>query len=396
MKKVISILIITILLSFNVCSFAATKSELNDIKNKKNQAEEQLDDVQEELSATMKEVQKLSEAISENEEKLKEINTKLDNLEKEINTAKSDLNQAEANYAKQKDTLEERVIAQYKVGKTTYLDVLLNSTSLSNFISNYYLVGKIAKYDNELLNEIEQERIRIEEVKKQLEEKEAEFKVEKAEQEKTNVLLKNNKSLKTSYVNKLNADEKALQDKIDEYQRDMDAIEEEIRKAAANSSSSSSSGGGKVYTGGQLIWPCPNYSRISSYFGNRESPGGGVGSRNHKGMDLAAPHGVSILAAAGGKVIKVSNTCTHDYRKTASTKCSCGGGYGNYLMVDHQNGMVTIYAHCATINVSTGQTVSAGQQIATVGCTGYSTGNHLHFGTLVNGTYVNPEPYLGM
>ena len=399
MKKIISILLVSILLSINICSFAATKSELNqqknNIQNQKNEAEKDLDDVQAQLSQTMKEVQKLSESIAESEDKLKEINTKLKSLEQEINTAKAELNQAEANYAKQKDTLEERVIAQYKAGKTTYLDVLLNSTSFSNFISNYYLVGKIAKYDNELLNDIEEEKIKIEETKKQLEEKEAEFKVEKAEQEKTNVLLKNNKALKTSYVNKLSADEKALQDKIDEYQRDMDAIEEEIRKAASNSSSSSS-GGGKVYTGGQLTWPCPNYSRISSYFGYRESPGGGVGSRNHKGMDLAAPHGVSILSAAAGKVIKVSNTCTHDYRKTAATKCSCGGGYGNYLMVDHENGLVTIYAHCATINVSVGQRVSAGQQIATVGCTGYSTGNHLHFGTLLNGTYVNPEPYLGM
>lgn len=399
MKKVVSILIIAVLLSVNVCSFAATKSELNaqkkDVQNKKNEAQDELDDVQAQLSQTMKEVQKLSESISESEDKLEQINNKLKNLQQEIDTAKTQLNQAEANYAKQKDTLEERVIAQYKAGKTTYLDVLLSSSSLSNFISNYYLVGKIAEYDNELLNEIEAEKIKIEETKKQLEEKESEFKVEKAEQEKTNVLLKNNKALKTSYVNKLSADEKSLQDKIDEYQRDMDQIEADIRKLAENSSSSST-GGGKVYTGGQLIWPCPNYSRISSYFGNRESPGGGVGSRNHKGMDLAAPHGVSILAAAGGKVIKVSNTCTHDYRKTASTKCSCGGGYGNYLMVDHENGMVTIYAHCATINVSNGQRVSAGQQIATVGCTGYSTGNHLHFGTLLNGTYVNPEPYLGM
>ena len=399
MKKIISILIIVILLSINICSFAVTKSELqnqqDNIQNKKDEAEEQLDGVQAELSQTMQEVQKLSESIAENEDKLVEINNKLADLEKEIDTAKAELQEAEANYAKQKDTLEERVLAQYKVGKTTYLDVLLNSSSLSNFISNYYLVKKIAKYDDELLNEIEQERIKIEETKKQLETKESEFKVEKANQEKTNVLLKNNKALKTSYVNKLNSDEKALQQKIDDYQKEMDQIEAEIKKIAS-SANNNTNGGGPIYTGGSLTWPCPGYSRISSYFGNRESPGGGVGSRNHKGIDMAAPHGVSILSAESGTVIKVSNTCSHDYPKTVATKCSCGGGYGNYVMINHGNGMVTIYAHMASISVSTGQTVSAGQQIGTVGSTGYSTGNHLHFGTLLNGIYVNPAPYLGM
>lgn len=395
-KKIMSILLIVILLGLSTCSFAVSSSDLQDVKEKKKEAEGQLDNVQTEMSTTMQEIQKLSDSITENEAKLEEISTKLSNLQDEIDQTKQELEEAEANHEKQKDTLEERLIAQYKSGKTSYLDVLLNSTSLSNFISNYYLVGKIAKYDTQLLDEIEAEKERIAKTKEQLEEKESEFKVEKANQEKTNVLLKNSKAQKNTYIAKLSEDEKSLQQKIDDYQKEMDQIEAEIKRLAASASSSGSSGGGYVYTGGTLTWPCPGYSRISSYFGNRASPGGGVGSRNHKGIDMAASHGTSIVSAGAGTVLKVSNTCTHDYAKTVATKCSCGGGFGNYVMISHGNGLVTLYGHCSAIYVSQGQSVSAGQQIAAVGTTGYSTGSHLHFSVLVNGNYVDPAPYLGM
>ena len=167
-------------------------------------------------------------------------------------------------------------------------------------------------------------------------------------------------------------------------------MEAEIKRIAAANSKPSS---GATFNG-RLAWPCPNYSRITSYFGGRQSPGGGVGSRNHKGIDLGASHGSNILAAESGTVITVSNTCKHDYPKTVATKCSCGGGYGNYVMISHDGGIVTLYAHCASINVSKGQKVSRGQVIAGVGSTGYSTGNHLHFGLLLNGTYVDPLPYI--
>ena len=150
------------------------------------------------------------------------------------------------------------------------------------------------------------------------------------------------------------------------------------------------------YTGGQLNMPC-NYTRISSRFGYRGSAAtGGVGSSNHKGVDFAAPKGNSIFAAEDGVVIKVSKTCTHNYAKTYRTRCSCGGGFGNYLMVSHGNGLVTLYGHCTDIYVSVGDVVSRGDTIATVGCTGYSTGNHLHFSVLLDGTYVDPAPYLGI
>ncbi len=221
-----------------------------------------------------------------------------------------------------------------------------------------------------------------------------EAKTTKANAEKENVKLKNAKAQKNSEVQKLTDEEKELQSKIDEYQAEMDRIEAEFKRIAAEEAAKSSATNKNVNFNGELAWPCPNYTRISSYFGGRASPGGGVGSRNHKGMDLAAPHGSSIVAAESGTVILVSNTCTHDYPKTVATKCGCGGGYGNYVMISHGNGLVSLYGHCSSISVSKGQTVTRGQHIANVGTTGYSTGNHLHFGLLLNGSYIDPEPYI--
>ncbi|MDE5649084.1 MAG: M23 family metallopeptidase, partial [Oscillospiraceae bacterium] len=103
-------------------------------------------------------------------------------------------------------------------------------------------------------------------------------------------------------------------------------------------------------------------------------------------------HGASIVSADSGVVTLVKTGCTHDYGKDSS--CGCNGGYGNYVMVDHGNGISTLYAHCASVYVSVGQSVSAGETIASVGSTGWSTGNHCHFEVRVNGSTVDPTSYL--
>ena len=382
-KKVISILIVFTLLSMNVYCFAATRQELQtqqtDLENNKIQAEEDLEEVKSELSETMQENQKLSESITQNETKLEEINLKLKKLENEIEETKNELQTAEANYAKQKDTLEERVVAQYKAGKTSYLDVLLNSTSLSNFISNYYLVGKIAKYDDQLLEEIEEEKERIKKTKEQLEEKESTFKVEKARQEKTNVVLKNSKAQKDTYVTRLSEDEKALQQKIDEYDTAMLEVERQL-KQFENQNVSSSDGSGFVTPSGngQFLWPLPGYSGRSSSYGMRYHPITGIW-KMHTGIDVPAPSGTPILAAESGKVV------------TAGWN---SGGYGNYVIIYHGGTTYTLYGHCVELYVTAGQTVTRGQTIAGVGTTGSSTGNQLHFEVRIDGTHHNPMDYV--
>ena len=127
---------------------------------------------------------------------------------------------------------------------------------------------------------------------------------------------------------------------------------------------------------GRLSNPCPS-AYISSEFGGRTSPGG-IGSTNHKGRDYAAGTGSAIYASASGTVTTVSYNVAR----------------GNYVVINHGNGLSTLYQHCSAIYVSAGQSVSAGQNIAAVGTTGYSTGPHLHFEVWVNGTPVDPRLYL--
>ena len=392
-KLLVSLILISLCFNISVFSFAVSTQDLqnqkNDAASSKKELEEQKDKVEEAKSQALTKIEELNSQISESEEKLDELNAKVKQLENSIAIKEKELKEAEQKQEEQERTLEKRLIAQYKTGKISYWSILLNPSGFIDFFANLHNIERIAKIDEELIETIQIEKENIQKAKEELSNQKSEAKSAKAEAEKENVKLKNAKAQKNSEVSKLSEEEKSLQQKIDEYQAEMDKIEAEIRRIAAQASNS----GGATFNG-ELQWPCPNYTRITSYFGNRTSPGGGVGSRNHKGLDLGAPHGASILAAESGTVITVSNTCKHDYPKTVATKCSCGGGYGNYVMISHGGGLVTIYAHCSSINVSRGQTVSRGQVIAGVGTTGYSTGNHLHFGVLVGGTYKDPLPYI--
>ena len=162
------------------------------------------------------------------------------------------------------------------------------------------------------------------------------------------------------------------------------AAEEAARKAAAagktnNSTAKGNTGSTTTTSTGSssLRWPCPASGRITSGFGKRKSPTAGASS-NHKGIDISASTGSSIVAAAGGTV----SIATYSYSA------------GNYVVVNHGNGLSTVYMHCSQLLVSAGDTVKAGQTIAKVGSTGYSTGSHLHFAVRKNGSYVNPSSYV--
>ena len=155
---------------------------------------------------------------------------------------------------------------------------------------------------------------------------------------------------------------------------EMKRREEEARKKAEAA--------GKTYTVSNLgnisfKWPCPSSSRITSNFGDRESPTEGASS-NHKGIDISASTGADIIAAADGEVV----ISTYSYSA------------GNYIMIDHGGGVSTVYMHSSKLLVGVGEKVTKGQVIAKVGSTGYSTGPHLHFGIRSGGTYVNPRSYV--
>ena len=389
-KIIILILCVILLISstFNI-SFAVTQDDANQVKEKINETEKQRQAVEASMSEVMKEIQALEGDIAAVEFNLQTLQTDLRELEGSILTLQENLNNAIKEYEERRETARSRMLAQYKYGNTTFLDVLLHSTSLTDFLSNYYMVEQILNVDEDFLDELEKEREQIEKDKVELEEKKQKVETEKKEVEKQKVSLTNKKNEKNKKVATLGTQEAELQKQKEEYYAEYNKIQEELSRIARENAKNTTAS----YTGGILQFPCPNYAFVSSGFGGRSSPLAG-GSSYHKGVDLAASIGSSIVAAEAGTVISVYSGCTHNYGKSRS--CGCGGGFGNYLMVSHGNGLVTIYAHCTTIYASTGQNVNRGDLIATVGTTGASTGGHLHFGVLLNGTYVDPAPYIGL
>lgn len=393
MKKVFyTMLVVLILICMSSSVLATSTSSLNnqkeEINNKIEDAEQKQEEIKQELSATMQEIQKLSASIAESEEQLQELNQELDKLEVEIEETQEKLDEAQTNYDNQEELLEKRLVAQYKAGKTSYLDVLLNSSSITDFISRYHYVTMIAEKDTELLKKIQEEKEKIEKAKKELEEKESQYKIKKANAEKQNVLLKNNQALKESYVEKLNEDEKELQRQIDTYTSEIRKIDAAIRAAeeAAKNNNSSNSNYNK-YTGGTMAWPTRIEKKVNSIYApsGRNDTFGYSGSA-HRGVDIRAPHGTPLYAAADGQVIYAN-------------KSGWGGGYGLYVVISHGNGIYTLYAHGSSVPsyINVGATVTTDTVILYSGNTGASEGAHLHFEVWEGrNNRVNPCPYLGI
>ena len=270
-----------------------------------------------------------------------------------------------------------------KMGKTTYLDVLLNSADITELISNYYLIGKMADLDGDFLVQMQKEIKAGKDLKTELEKKEQEVVKAKSEVEKKAVALKNEKTQKNSYIAKLNAEEAVLQEKIDEYNKEASKVDAAIAAQAAKNESNNNY---VKYTGGTLAWPTRNGKYVTSVY----APGGRtdipVSGTTHRGIDLNAPQGTPVYAAADGVVSYVNAS-------------GWGGGYGTYVVLSHGNGLYTLYAHGSGIgNISVGSTVTTDTVIMYSGNTGWSYGAHLHFEVCLGSVSnkVNPAPYLGI
>lgn len=374
-KKFIMVLIVVLLIctaysTINAENLSDLQAQKEQIKNELSGANENLEGLQVELTEALEEVSKVEVQIAEGEAELEETTAKLEELEKEIKQIQEKLNVIETDYEKQKDMFEKRIVALYEMGETTYLDVLLSSKSITDFISNYYLIGEVAQYDSELLDTIEREKDKIEQIKEQITQKNNDLKLAKTNQEKTLIALENAKTIKNSYVNNLTQEEQEIKTKIDEYQSQLNSLDSKILILTTGEI-------GEDYVGGEFLWPAPGYKTITSPFGTRFHPILHV-YRTHYGIDIGAPKGAYVVAANSGVV----------------TTASYLSSYGNAVIIDHGGGVSTVYAHGSEILTTVGTKVNKGDIIMKVGSTGLSTGPHLHFGVTVNGKYVNPMPYL--
>lgn len=372
-KKIVASILAILLMSFSFTNvFATSKSE---IQSKIDDKQEELQDVKDEKSSVLSEIDKLNESISATEKEISNLNSKITELTNSISEKEKDIQEKEKEFEEKDKLLQDRLVALYEAGDTTYLDMLLTSGSITDFISNYYLVSQLAECDTEVLSQIENTKKEIEEDKKELETQKQEINKTKSEIAEKNEQLKSDKSTKQAKVNSLTEEEKSIQSQIDEYDAQMEKIAAAERKAAGATGGSS----GTVTSSGKMTWPIPGYKNITSNFGYRIHPIYGKW-KLHSGIDVGAPTGAKFVAADDGTVLIAS----YGYN----------GGYGNYVVISHGNGITTRYAHGTTILVSAGQKVTKGTPVLTVGSTGASTGPHAHFEVRVNGVAVNPLNYL--
>ena len=193
------------------------QSEKEELQNKIDEATGQLEGVQSDLTENLQQVQKLDEKISESQTQLDELNSKIAKLQTSMEEVEAKLGEAQENYNKQKELLDSRLIAVYESSDTQYLDVILSSKSISEFLSNYFLVTELATYDTELLEEMQSKKDEIEKSKKQIEDAQNQLGIIKENQTKTAKVLENTKTVRENFVSKLSDQEKDIQTKIDEY-----------------------------------------------------------------------------------------------------------------------------------------------------------------------------------
>ena len=331
------------------------------------------------LNSLKNDTQKYIEELDKNLEMLvDELNKTLadiDNKQIEINITNEEIEKAKEKEEKQYSDMKLRIKFFYEKGDTSLLENILSGDNLEDILTKAEYIQSITDYDRKKLNELVEIKNRIIIFENQLEREKAELlllkdteiaqkeNIEKLIEEKTKELEDTKSKINTSQaeLKKLKEEEKKLEAEIA-------AIERAIL-ARGNSN--------RILRGG-LIWPCPSSKRITSTFGNRKSPTKG-GSTYHQGIDIGAPVGTTVIAAAAGEVV------ISKYSYSA----------GNYIMIDHGSGIFTVYMHLSVRGVEVGKEVSQGQKIGEVGSTGYSTGPHLHFGVRKNGNYVNPLTFVG-
>jgi len=267
----------------------------------------------------------------------------------------------------------ERLRVLYKNSNINYLEVLFEATSYSDFLHRFDLLRRLFESDITLLGELDKLRSQQEALKRQLESDYAEQQRLEQWESWQSQQIEEQRAEKSQLITDILSMKEAYEASERELQARSDLLAEEIRiLQEANRS--------RALGNGTYIWPLAGYYEITSYYGWRSDPFGGSNDGHHNGLDIAAPGGADILAVDGGLVVMAS----YGYN----------GGYGNFIMIDHGQGLATLYAHCSALLVEVGESVAQGELIARIGSTGYSTGPHLHIEFRYDGECQEPLDYL--
>ncbi|MCR5652770.1 MAG: peptidoglycan DD-metalloendopeptidase family protein [Ruminococcus sp.] len=408
MKKKLLALFITVILACspfvmpvaNADTESDYKQKLSNLADKEQEYQAQLDEAKSDIKDKEAYSKTLMNQVETLNDEIDAYNNEIASLNESISEKQAAVDKANKDIEGQMNTLKKRLRTIYMAGETSDLEIILGAKDFSDFLDKVELVKTLSDYDKELIGKIQKrldrvsgEKEALETEKDELEDAEAQL---QTKEDKLNDLLAENegvlselyqaKSDAESLLAEAQAQENEIQGQLNAYYESLKKQEEESNNNGGNSGGSSG-GGGNVPavnpSGSGYTWPTPGY-----YMDCVLSPFGEDRGYSHMGIDIGAPMGATVVAAESGTVIASNNSCTHNFGKSGS--CGCGGGFGNYVMIDHGGGRSTTYGHLTCANVSSGQSVSKGQVIGSVGSTGWSTGAHLHFETRLSGAAYDP------
>lgn len=411
LRSVFCALLAAAALAASLPAYAVSQAEIDDLQKKldalEQQAQEQQDVINDLTSQKARFITRklaLDNKIEINRQMIELIGEQIEIYDEIIAEKQAELDKALEKQTAQTELLRSRIRAMEENSTYSYASFIFDSSSVTELLSRIGDVNDIMHYDKTLEEEYMAAREDVESIKKSYEE--ARHEQELLQKELDTKQAELDAQVEAAYtmiadIETLSDDAQAEYDAIaEEEAKAEETLQEAIRKRAAeqakynqnnnsnnggggnsggsggNSGGGGSSGGGSATSLSNLQWPVPSCTLITSRFGYRVAPTTGA-STYHGGLDIGAGMGASIVAAGAGDVIYAG----------------ANGGYGNCVMIDHGNGVVTVYAHMSSIGVSYGQYVTAGQYVGAVGSTGVSTGPHCHFEIRINGAQTDPAAY---
>jgi len=395
LKSIIVFIIILILGAYSNISIAAKMGDLKDekskVQSKITSTEKKIEEVSKEKEDALSQVQKLITQISDYQADIDSLEEKITELKDKITENEKQIKEDEIEQEKQQKALEARLVAIYKSGKTSYLDFLLSSSNVMDFISNYYLYSEIIEYDNKMLDLLEEHRLKIEKEKAELEKNKKELDNSKVTLESKQKGLITMKKAKEEYAAELTGKEKKLEEELSELASHEQSINKRIielqrqydEEQARKRAEAATSGGASSYSGGGSSNYGFGYPVTNHHIGTGYGVAGRMwSSGHHTGVDFPVPSGTPVYSVGDGQVVDTG------YNRA----------YGNYVEIYHGNNIYSFYAHASSVIVSSGQYVTKGQQVMKSGKTGNVTGPHLHFEIRTPGpryaNCVNPMNYL--
>lgn len=397
---------------FDVTEYA---QKLRTIAQQQAKLDDEISKADTDIKSQKKQQKILQKKIDSVNEEIQTINAYMTALEIKISNNKREIEKKKDEIEQGISDFKQRLRAMYLAGSESYTAIILESDSFYDVLMRMELLKRVASHDNDMIDNLVTLKNQYESKQKELDSQQEEYKKQSksltSKKKNLNKLYNSTEETKKELQRKkkaLEAQNKAYDTERAQFETGLSGIlknssgttsrDKEIEATMAianvkldelhkaiNEKNKKGKKLGKYEASYEFAWPVKDHYNVSS----------GVGARwgaYHTGLDITGPHGTPIRASDSGTVLRTNTTCTHDYGKSKS--CGCGGGYGNYVIIDHGNNFITLYGHLTEVDVQPGDKIKKGEVIGKMGTTGFSTGDHLHFEIRYQGYVLNPAYYV--